>query len=70
MGITLQAENAAIPATKVALTYDGCRHNWIRDSYYFETTEEPDLQKATTKEVIQTKRICVLLPPNLCYNIN
>ena len=55
MGITLKAEDAKILATKVALTYDGVRHNWIRDSFYFETTEEPDLEKATTKEVIQTK---------------
>ncbi|MBR1441011.1 MAG: NUDIX domain-containing protein [Lachnospiraceae bacterium] len=55
VGITLMAEDAKILATKVALTYDGVRHNWIRDSFYFETTEEPDLKKATTKEVIQTK---------------
>ena len=55
VGITLKAEDAKILATKVALTYDGVRHNWIRDSFYFETTEEPDLEKATTKEVIQTK---------------
>ena len=55
VGITLHPENATILATKVALTYDGCRHNWIRDSYYFETTEEPDLQRATTQEVIQTR---------------
>lgn len=59
VGITLQPENATILATKVALTYDGCRHNWIRDSYYFETTEEPDLPKATTKEVVQTKWLTV-----------
>ncbi len=55
VGITLQPENATILATKVAMTYHGCRYNWIRDSYYFEITEEPDLQRATTKEVIQTK---------------
>jgi 8-oxo-dGTP pyrophosphatase MutT (NUDIX family) len=55
VGIPLKAEDAKILATKVALTYDGVRHNWIRDSFYFETTEEPDLEKATTKEVIQTK---------------
>ncbi len=55
VGITLKVEDAKILATKVALTYDGVRHNWIRDSFYFETTEEPDLEKATTKEVIQTK---------------
>lgn len=59
VGITLQPENATILATKVALTYDGCRHNWIGDSYYFETTEEPDLPKATTKEVVQTKWLTV-----------
>lgn len=59
VGITLQPENATILATKVALTYDGCRHNWIRDSYYFEITEEPDLQKATTREVVQTKWLTV-----------
>ena len=35
------------------------RHNWIRDSFYFETTEEPDLARATTKEVIQTKWLTV-----------
>ncbi len=55
VGITLQPEKARLLATKVALTYDGSRHNWIRDSYYFETTEEPDLQKATTREVAQTR---------------
>ena len=40
---------------RVATSFDGRRHNWIRDSYYFETTKEPDLTKATTKEVEQTK---------------
>lgn len=55
VGITLQPENATILATKIAMTHDGCRYNWIRDSYYFETTEEPNLQRATTKEVIQTR---------------
>lgn len=43
----------------MALTCDGFRHNWIRDSYYFETTEEPDLQRATTNEVIQTRWLTV-----------
>jgi 8-oxo-dGTP pyrophosphatase MutT (NUDIX family) len=55
VGITLKAEDAKLIASKVATTYDGQRHNWIRDSFYFETTEEPDLNKATTKEVLQTK---------------
>ena len=55
VGITLKADDAEILATKVATTFDGRRHNWIRDSFYFETTEEPDLQRATTKEVIQTR---------------
>ena len=55
VGITLNPKEAKILATKVATTIDGHRHNWIRDSFYFETTEEPDLNKATTKEVIQTK---------------
>lgn len=58
VGITLECEKcekATVLATKVALTYDGFRYNWIRDSYYFETTEEPDLQMATTNEVIQTR---------------
>lgn len=55
VGITLQPEKATLLATKVASFYDGCRRNWIRDSYYFETTQEPDLQKAPTQEVIQTK---------------
>ena len=59
VGITLQPEKAKVLATKVAASYDGRRHNWIRDSYYFETTEEPDLQRATTKEVIQTKWLTV-----------
>ena len=39
VGIMLEREKATVLATKVALTYDGFRHNWIRDSYYFETTE-------------------------------
>ena len=59
VGITLQPEKAKVLATKVTTSYDGRRHNWIRDSYYFETTEEPDLQRATTKEVIQTKWLTV-----------
>lgn len=59
VGITLQPEKAKVLATKVTTSYDGRRHNWIRDSYYFETTEEPDLQKATTREVIQTKWLTV-----------
>ena len=59
VGITLESEKATVLATKVALTYDGFRHNWIRDSYYFETTEEPDLQRATTNEVIQTRWLTV-----------
>ena len=59
VGITLECEKATVLATKVALTYDGFRHNWIRDSYYFETTEEPDLQRATTNEVIQTRWLTV-----------
>ena len=59
VGITLQCEKATVLATKVLSDYNGRRHNWIRDSYYFETTEEPDLQKATTREVIQTKWLTV-----------
>ena len=59
VGITLEREKATVLATKVALTYDGFRHNWIRDSYYFETTEEPDLQRVTTNEVIQTRWLTV-----------
>ena len=55
VGIELKAEDAKILATKISTTIDGRRHNWIRDSFYFETTDEPDLNKATTKEVIQTK---------------
>lgn len=56
VGITLQPERATLLATKVLTACDdGRRHNWIRDSYYFETTEEPDLRKATTREVLQTK---------------
>ena len=55
VGITLDPADAKLLATKIAMTYDGQRHNWIRDSFYFETTQEPDLQKATTREVLQTK---------------
>lgn len=55
VGITLQPDKAVLRSTKVAFTYDGKRHNWIRDAYYFETTDEPDLQKASTNEVIQTR---------------
>ena len=55
VGIKFDPEDATVLATKVAITIDGQRHNWIRDSFYFETTEEPDLNKATTREVIQTK---------------
>ena len=59
VGISLKAEEASILATKIATFYDSRRHNWIRDSFYFETTEEPDLTKATTKEVIQSKWLTV-----------
>ena len=55
VGIELEPSDAKILATKVATSHDGQRHNWIRDSYYFETDKEPDLKKATTKEVNQTK---------------
>ena len=55
VGIRFDPKDAVAMATKVATTIDGKRHNWIRDSFYFETTREPDLEKATTKEVIQTK---------------
>ena len=55
VGIQLDPKDAVAMATKVATTIDGKRHNWIRDSFFFETTEEPDLERATTKEVIQTK---------------
>ena len=55
VGISLKPEDAHILSTKVATSYDEHRHNWIRDSFYFETTEEPDLKRATTAEVIQTK---------------
>lgn len=55
VGIKLNPDKGKILATKVAETIDGVRENWIRDSFYFETTEEPDLQKAPTEEVIQTK---------------
>ena len=55
VGLRFDPKDAVAMATKVATTIDGKRHNWIRDSFYFETTREPDLEKATTKEVIQTK---------------
>ncbi len=55
VGIELKPEDARLLSTKVALTLNGKRHNWIRDSFYFEITDEPDLGKATTNEVIQTK---------------
>lgn len=55
IGIKLNPEDGKILATKVSGIIDGRRHNWIRDSFYFETTQEPDLQKATTAEVLQTK---------------
>ncbi len=35
VGISLKAQDACILATKVATAYDGKRHNWIRDSFYF-----------------------------------
>ena len=59
VGISLKAQDACILATKVATAYDGKRHNWIRDSFYFETIEEPDLIRATTKEVVQTKWLTI-----------
>lgn len=49
------SEDAKLLATKVTTGYDGQRYNWIRDSFYFETTEDADLDKATTREVIETK---------------
>ena len=55
VGIRLKAEYAKLLATKVTTSYDGQRHNWIRDSFYFETTGDADLDKATTREVIETK---------------
>ena len=55
VGLKFRPEDAKVLVTKVATAYDGCRYNYIRDSFYFETTEEPDLSKATTKEVLQTK---------------
>lgn len=55
VGISFRPEDAKVLVTKVATSYDGHRYNYIRDSFYFETTEEPDLSKATTKEVLQTK---------------
>ena len=55
VGIELDPADAKHLATKIATSYDGHRYNWIRDSYYFETTSDPDLQKATTNEVLQSK---------------
>ena len=55
VGIRFAPEDAKLLVTKVATAYDGRRYNYIRDSFYFETTEEPDLSKATTREVAQTK---------------
>ena len=55
----LKAQDACILATQVATAYDGKRHNWIRDFFYFETIEEPDLIRATTKEVVQTKWLTI-----------
>ncbi len=55
VGIRLKAEDAKLLATKVTTSYDGQRYNWIRDSFYFETTGDADLNKATTREVIETK---------------
>lgn len=55
VGISLTPQNASILATKVVTSYDGQRHNGIRDSFYFETTDKPNLKRATTKEVIQTR---------------
>ncbi len=59
VGIRLRPEEATVLATKVATSFDGRRHNWIMDSFYFETTQEPDLEKATTREVLQTKWLTV-----------
>ncbi len=59
VGIKLNPEDGKILATKIAGTIDGHRYNWIRDSFYFETLEEPDLKKATTAEVLQTKWMTV-----------
>ncbi len=55
VGIKLAPEDAKLLSTKVAMRLNGKRHNWIRDAFYFETTDEPDLNEATTNEVIQTK---------------
>ena len=55
VGIRLDPKDATVLATKVTTSYDGQRHNWIRDSFYFETTDEPNLDNAPTEEVIQTK---------------
>ena len=59
VGIGLRPEEATVLATKVATSFDGRRHNWIMDSFYFETTREPDLEKAITREVLQTKWLTV-----------
>lgn len=59
VGIELDPKEGKLMATKVAGRYDGQRHNWIRDSFYFETTQEPDLNRATTPEVLQTKWLTV-----------
>ncbi len=59
VGIRLRPEEATVLATKVATSFDGRRHNWIMDSFYFETTQEPDLEKAITREVLQTKWLTV-----------
>ncbi len=55
VGIKLDPAKGTLLATKIAGTYDGKRHNWIRDSFYFETEQEPDLNQATTAEVLQSK---------------
>jgi len=56
VGICFKPEDARCVITKVAKTIDGVRHNWICDTFYFETTEEPDPSKALTPdEVIQSK---------------
>jgi len=56
VGIYFKPEDARLVITKVAETIDGVRHNWIRDTFYFETTQEPDHSKALTPdEVIQSK---------------
>lgn len=56
VGITLDPAKARRLAVKIVGTMDGRRHNWIRDSFYFETTDEPDPRKAATPdEVLQSK---------------